>query len=91
MISAEKNIITLVNGKGEKKEFKIKLTFETKENDNFYIVYADPKLDEDGYEKIYAGIYKEENGKPILLPVEKDEEWALIEELLAKTNKEIED
>ena len=63
MIDAEKNIITLVNGKGEKKEFKIKLTFETKENDNFYIVYADPKLDEDGYEKIYAGIYKEENGK----------------------------
>ena len=37
------------------------------------------ELDEDGFVKTYAGIYHNEDGKESLLPVEKEDEWELIE------------
>lgn len=88
MIDKENNVITLTDGEGVKKDYKVILTFEVEENDNIYIVYTDNVIDDDGFLKTYAGIYKNDNGKEVLLPVLKDEEWALIEKLLKKVDKE---
>lgn len=88
MIDKENNVITLTDSDGVKKDYKVILTFEVEENDNLYIVYTDNVIDEDGFLKTYAGIYQNNNGKEILLPVVKDEEWALIEKLLKKVDKE---
>ncbi|MBE6148978.1 MAG: DUF1292 domain-containing protein [Firmicutes bacterium] len=87
MINKENNIISLTDENGIRKDYRVILTFETNENNNFYIVYTDNVVDEDGFIKTYAGIYRNDSGKEVLLPVVKDEEWALIEELLAKTDK----
>lgn len=91
MIDKNTNTISLTDEQGIKKDYKVILTFETEENDNFYIVYTDNVIDEDGFIKTYAGIYHNDAGKEVLLPVVKDEEWALIEKLLAKIDKENED
>ncbi|MBE6155799.1 MAG: DUF1292 domain-containing protein [Firmicutes bacterium] len=88
MINKENNTIILSGDDGQKKEYKVILTFEVEENDNFYIVYTDNVVDEDGYLKTYAGIYQNIDGKESLLPVVKDEEWDLIEKLLAKVDRE---
>lgn len=88
IINKENNTITLIGEDGSKKDHQVILTFETEENDNFYIVYTDNVKDEDGYLRTYAGIYSNVNGKEVLLPVQTDEEWALIEKLLAKIDKE---
>ena len=91
MIDKDKNIISLTGEDGIKKDYQVILTFETEENDNFYVVYTDNVIDDDGYLKTYAGIYQNTDGKEVLLPVVKDEEWQLIESLLAKIDRENED
>lgn len=91
MTHLKDNSISLVTEDGNTKEYKVILTFETEENDNFYIVYTDGELDEDGFIKTYAGIYTNDKGKEILMPVESDEEWQLIENLLMKIDSENED
>ena len=82
------NTISLIGEDGKTKKYNVILTFSAFENDNFYIVYTDNILDEDGFLRTYAGIYSNDNGKESLLPIEKDEEWELIEKLLAKVDKE---
>ena len=91
MINKDSNTISLTDENGVRKDYRVIITFETNENDNHYIVYTDDVIDEDGFLRTFAGIYHNENGKEVLLPVLKDEEWALIENLLAKTAKENED
>ena len=88
MINKKDSIIKLIDEKGNPKEYKVILTFETEENDNHYIVYTDNEIDEEGFLKTYAGIYSNVNGKESLLPVETDEEWQLIESLLLKIDNE---
>ena len=91
MIDKEHNSIHLTDENGNRKEYQVVLTFETEENDNFYVVYTDGQIDEDGYQKTYAGIYDNSNGKEVLLPIQTEAEWMLIEKLLEKIDKENED
>ena len=88
MKEEKKGVFTIVNDKGEEVECEILFTFDSDETKKSYIVYTDNVIDEDGFLKTYAGIYQNNNGKEILLPVVKDEEWALIEKLLKKVDKE---
>ena len=88
----EDNTISLISENGKPKKYQVLITFEAANNQ--YIVYTDNELDEDGFTKTYAGIYHEEDNKKSLLPVETDEEWALIEKLLKnleKNNKGVND
>lgn len=86
MINEEDNTISLLSQDGTSKKYDVLLMFES-ENDDLYIVYTDHELDEDGFTKTYAGIYKDEDGKKSLLPVETDEEMELIDQLLKKLEK----
>ncbi|MBR4230586.1 MAG: DUF1292 domain-containing protein [Bacilli bacterium] len=84
----EDSKIYLIDENGKSKEYKVLLTFTAKENNNFYVVYTDGSLDEDGYVITYAGIYDKKNDKKVLLPVETDAEWELIDHLLTKLDEE---
>lgn len=82
------NKLYLVDEDGKEKEYDILLTFDVEENDNQYVVYTDNEKDEDSFIKTYAGYYSNSDDKKVLYPVENDAEWALIEKLLEKLDKE---
>ena len=47
------------------------------------MAYTDNTLDEEGNTKVYASIFNPEEENPVLLPIETDEEWKLIEGILS--------
>ncbi len=55
-------------------------------DENEYVVYSDNKPDDDGFIKLYAGIYDENNGE--MLAINSEEEWDMIEYIINKLNKE---
>ena len=75
MIDEERKLV-VVDENGNEIEMEIILTFN--ENNKDYVVYYDP-ADESEETPIYASIYDEEGH---LFPVETDEEWAMIDEVV---------
>ena len=65
---------------GKELEVDILFTFESKTNNNLYIVYTDHSKDSDGQEKVFAGIYDEES--KTLNPIESKEDYVLIENMM---------
>lgn len=61
---------------GNEVEMEILFTFEDDSKGKKYVVFVDPQGDE---EEVYASAYDDEGN---LLPVESDEEWSMIEEVL---------
>ena len=47
------------------------------------MAYTDNTLDDEGNTKVYASIYNPDEENPVLLPIETDEEWKLIEGILS--------
>ena len=88
MINNKNNTISLKDEKGKVTKYNIVMTFETNENDNLYVVYTDNTVDDDGYIITYAGIYNKDGDKESLLPVQTDEEWELIDNMLEKLDKD---
>lgn len=66
--------ITVTDDKGKEIEMEIILTFDN--NDKKYVVYYNPNSDDDN---IYASIYDDEGH---LLPIESDEEWDMVDEVV---------
>jgi len=83
-MKVNENKITLVNGK---KTVVYDILFSFEANNNKYYVYTNNEEDEDGFIKVYAGIYMKDSKKEYLIPVESEEELSLIEGLLAKLDK----
>ena len=83
-----KNIITLPDDDGNEKDYRIIVSFDTVETGNEYIVYTDDILDDEGFIKVKAGIYNNEDGIQHLFPVKDEEEWKLIGDILSKIEKE---
>ena len=71
----ETNTMFVTDESGNEKEMEILLTFEDEEKGRKYVVFADP---EDEGEEVFASAYDEGN----LMPVETDEEWQMIEEVI---------
>ena len=68
-------IFVTVDG-GEEKEMEILFTFESDEYGKQYVVFCDPEV-EDG--EVYAMAYDDDGN---LDPVENEDEWAMIQEVL---------
>ncbi len=61
------------------------MTFE--ENNNNYMIYTDGKLDEDDNIEVLATKYIEEGEDKIkFIPIETDEEWALVDKKWGEAN-----
>lgn len=72
----ETNTLFVRDENGNELEMEILFTFDDEEHKKKYVVFADPK-DEDG--EVFASAYDDEGN---LLPVETEEEWKMIEEVL---------
>lgn len=74
-----KNYMTLKDDNG--KEFQVERLLTYERDNNTYIVYTDNTKDSDGKQRIYAGIYDEENS--MLNPIENKEDYNIIESIIS--------
>ena len=72
----DSNSLYVKDENGNEKRMTILFTFDNEETKKQYVVFQDPEQDED---EVYASAY-DENGQ--LLPIETDEEWAMVEEVI---------
>ena len=78
-----KNSFIIENDKGEKIECNILFTFDSNETGKSYIVYTDNTTDEAGNVKVYASIYDPTGNDKSLTPINSEEEWKVVEDLLS--------
>jgi len=74
---------------GKEIECEIITTFKDENSDINYIVYTDGTKDEEGDLEIYASRFVLEDNNFILVPIENDYEWDLIDNLLKLKIKEV--
>ncbi len=89
MTNDNKNIFTMTNEKGESLECEVILTIDSDEFGKSYIVYTDHSMDADGNIRTYASIYDPSGSSLELNPVTTDEEWDMIESVLASAQKQV--
>lgn len=77
------NVFTIINDEGKEVKCEILFTYEDEKTKKNYIAYTDNTTDEEGNIKVYASIFNPEEENPVLIPIETDEEWKLIEGILA--------
>lgn len=79
----QENTFTIVNDNGEEIKCEILFTYEDEKTKKNYMAYTDNTLDDEGNTKVYASIFNPEEENPVLLPIETEEEWKLIEGILS--------
>ena len=72
----DSNSLYVTDELGNEKRMEILFTFEDEEHGKKYVVFADPDVES---EEVFASAYVDAGN---LLPVESDEEWAMIEEVI---------
>ena len=72
----DSNSLYVTDELGNEKRMEILFTFEDEEHGKKYVVFADPDVES---EEVFASAYDDAGN---LLPVESDEEWAMIEEVI---------
>ena len=75
---------TVTDNEGREIRFDVLFSYESPETGKNYIVYTDNTLDDDGNTKVYASIFEPDNDTEQLLPIETEEEWAMIEKIIEK-------
>ncbi len=78
-----KNSFVIENEKNEKIECNVLFTFDSKETKKNYIVYTDNTYDDAENIKVYASIYDPSGKDKTLKPIETEEEWKVVEDLLS--------
>ena len=72
----DSNCLYVTDENGQEKKMIILFTFDSPDYGQQYVVFQDPNL-EDG--QVYASRYDSEGN---LLPIESDEEWDMVEEVI---------
>ena len=72
----ESNTMFVTDENGKQKEMEILFTFDNADQTRKYVVFQDPDTDE---ENVYASAYDDDGN---LIPVETEEEWQMIEEVI---------
>ncbi len=72
----DSNSLYVKDENGNEKRMTILFTFDNEVTKKQYVVFQDPEQDED---EVYASAY-DEYGQ--LLPIETDEEWEMVEEVI---------
>ena len=85
----ENGIFTIESDTGERIQCEVLFTYDDEKSGKSYIVYTDNSEDEEGNTKVYASIYDPTPAeKTILLPIETEEEFRMIEEILESFQEE---
>lgn len=90
----EKERIIIPDDNGEEHLFEVLFTFDVDDTDQSYIAVVPVEQAEDEEVEVYAFRYEEkENDEEdlSLFPIESDEEWEIVEEMLATLAEEEED
>lgn len=76
----ENKLFTVVDEQNNEIEYEVVLTFTNPEDNKSYVVY---KLPGDENEEVFASLYDEKNTEGgNLQPIETDEEWDMLDEVL---------
>ena len=78
----ESKSLFVTDENGKEIEMEILFTFESDQSGKSYVVFVDPN-NEDG--EVFASVYDEDGN---LLPIETDEEWEMVEEVLGAFSDE---
>lgn len=85
----ENNVLKLINEEGKEITCDVLFTFDSEENNKSYIVYTDNTTDDTGSTKVYASIYDKSGQNSNLMPIETEEEWNLIENILSSIQEKV--
>ena len=83
-----KNKFKVIDKDGNEIECEVLFTFESDETKKNYIVYTDNTKDEIGNIKVYASIFDPNSETTKLDPIETEEEWNIIENILETLQEE---
>lgn len=72
----DSNSLYVTDENGNEKRMEILFTFEDDSRNKRYVVFVDPEVESD---EVFASAYDDEGH---LLPVETEEEWQMIEEVI---------
>lgn len=72
----DSNSLYVTDEAGNEKRMEILFTFEDEDHGKKYVVFMDPNEES---EEVFASAYDDDG---VLLPVESDEEWQMIEEVI---------
>ena len=79
----DKNTFTVIDDDGKEVVCNVLFTFDNADESRHYLVYTDGSKDDEDNVRVYASRYDPQHGdKMELLPIETDEEWATIQEIL---------
>lgn len=82
---------TVKDKSGKEIEYEILFTFNSEKNNKDYIIFTDNDTDESGSIITYAAIYTKKDDKIELSDIETEEEWNLVEDLLAQIEDKMEE
>jgi Uncharacterized protein conserved in bacteria len=85
----EENFFTIIDENGNESLCEIILTFHSDEFENDYVIYTIPGQDDENEQEVSAARYvqtDETDGE--LMEIETDEEWELVEQVLAEFEAE---
>ncbi|MBQ2640177.1 MAG: DUF1292 domain-containing protein [Bacilli bacterium] len=85
----DENETITVNIEGKDVKCDLLFSFEADINDNVYVGYTDNQLDENGKTRILVGRYKKKLGPGYLEPIETEEEYNMISDVLNKIQNEV--
>jgi len=83
----ERELITLINPDGEEVDAEVLIFFELESNHKEYLIYTYNEKDKNNMVTVYASAFVEEDGKFCLKPIEADEEWEQVKEVMRQTIK----
>ena len=72
----DSNSLYVTDENGNEKRMTILFTFESEDYQRKYVVFEDPDAED---EEVFASAYDDAGS---LLPIDSDEEWAMIEEVI---------
>ena len=88
MEEKKQNEFTIIDDDGKEVKCEVLFTYEDDQTHKNYIAYTDNTLDEEGNTKVYAAIFNPKEENPVLLPIESEEEWKMIDGILESLTKE---
>ena len=84
----EKNEFIAIDDDGNEVTCEILFTFESTETGKCYICYTDNTVDEEGCTRVFASILGSNDDNVKLLPITSEEEWKIVETIMAKLQED---
>ena len=85
----ERMTFNITNDEGQEVECEVLFTFESDETGKNYMVYTDNTTDESGSTRVYASIYDATGADKSLKPIESEQEWDVIENILSSIQEKV--